>query len=141
MSVVIDANCLVSAALPQHEHHATTVAELQRRRAAGHTFVMASHAVLEAYAVLTRLPPPHRLSAADAADVLDRNWGGSECTALTGSETWKLVRHEAAAGVSGARIYDAVIAATARKAKADEILSWNVRHFAGAQPAAVSPGK
>ncbi|HYE88513.1 MAG TPA: hypothetical protein VEA16_19260, partial [Vicinamibacterales bacterium] len=75
MRVLIDANCLVAAALPQHEHHATTLADLARRRAAGHTFVTAAHAVLEAYAVLTRLPPPHRLAPADAATVLDRNWG------------------------------------------------------------------
>lgn len=138
MRVVIDANCLVAAALPQHEHHAMTLADLQRRRAAGQNpcdgLTRDSRSLCRAHAAPAA-------ASADAADLLDRNWGGSECIALTGSETWKLLRHEAASGVSGARIYDAVIAATARKAKADEILSWNVRHFAGAQPAAVSPGK
>lgn len=139
MRVVVDANCLIAAALPQHEHHAATLADLNRRRAAGHTFVMAAHAVLEAYAVLTRLPPPHRLAPADAAAVLDRNWAGSETIALTGPETWRLLRQQAAAGHSGARIHDAAITAAARKGKADEILSWNVRHFGGSQPAAVMP--
>jgi hypothetical protein len=71
--------------------------------------------------------------------VLDRNWGGSECVALTGPETWRLLRHQAAAGTTGARIYDAAITAAARKGKAAEILSWNVRHFSGAQPSAVAP--
>ena len=139
MRVLIDANCLVAAALPQHEHHASTLADLTRRRAAGHTFIMAAHAVLEAYAVLTRLPPPHRLASADAAAVLDHNWGSSETIALTGTETWRLLRQHAAAGTAGGRVYDGMIAACARKAKADEILTWNLRHFGGAQPSAVTP--
>ena len=28
MRVLLDANCLVAAVLPQHEHHASTIAEL-----------------------------------------------------------------------------------------------------------------
>ena len=66
MRVLLDANCLVAAAIAQHEHHRATVSELTRRRAAGQTLVMSAHAVLEAFAVLTRLPPPHRLAPADA---------------------------------------------------------------------------
>lgn len=141
MKILLDTNCLIAAALPQHEHHAATIADLTRRRAAGHTFVTAAHAILEAYSVLTRLPPPHRLAPADAAAVLDRNWGTCESVSLTGPETWRLLRSHAAAGVSGGRIYDAGIAAAARKGKVDEILTWNVRHFVGAQPAAVTPAE
>lgn len=139
MRVAIDSNCLVAAVLPQHEHHAATVADLARRRAAGQTIVMAANAVLEAYAVLTRLPPPHRLSASDAIAVLDRNWGAAESFALTGPETWRLLRQHAASGLAGGRIYDGVIAACARKGKAGEILTWNVRHFVGVQPPAILP--
>lgn len=139
MKVLIDTNCLVAAALPQHEHHRQTLADLSRRRAAGHRFVMAAHAVLEAYAVLTRLPPPHRLAPADAASVLDRNWGTSESIGLTGPETWRLLRQHAAAGTTGGRVYDLAIAACARKGKADAILTWNVRHFGGVTPMAVTP--
>jgi predicted nucleic acid-binding protein len=132
MRVLLDSSCLVAAAVPQHEHHAATVADLARRRAAGDTFVMAAHAVLEAYAVLTRLPPPHRLAPGDALAVLDRNWGKSETFALTGAESWRVVRRQAASGSGGGRVYDGHIAACAQKAKAAEILTWNVRHFQGA---------
>lgn len=132
MRVLLDTNCLVAAVLPQHEHHVATLSELSRRRAAGHEFLMAAPALFEAYAVLTRLPPPHRLAPADAASVLDRNWGESETLALTGVESWRLMRQLAAAGIAGGRAYDAAIAACAKKGKADEILTWNVRHFAGA---------
>lgn len=130
--VLIDTSCLVAAALPQHQHHATTIAELMRRRHAGHVFVMAAHAVTEAYAVLTRLPPPHRLSPADAVVLLDRNWGSCETVALTATETWRVLRQHAAGGLAGGRVYDGVIAACAKKGKASQLLTWNARHFAGA---------
>lgn len=129
MRVLLDTTCLVAAALSQHEHHAATVAELGRRRAADQVFVLAAHAVLEAYAVLTRLPPPHRLAPDDAFAVLERNWAQTETVALTGSESWRLLRRQAAARVTGGRVYDAHIDACARKAHVDEILTWNVRHF------------
>lgn len=141
MRVLLDANCLVAAALTQHEHHRATLSELSKRRAAGHVLVMAAHAVLEAYAVLTRLPPPHRLAPADALAVLDRNWGEAETMALTASETWRAMRDLAGAGVAGGRVYDGCIAACARKAKCDEVLTWNSRHFASSQGVrAVTPG-
>jgi len=131
MRILLDTNCLVAAVLPQHEHHAATVSDLSRRRSAGHTLLMAAPALLEAFAVLTRLPAPHRLAPADAVSVLDRNWGEIETIAMNGAESWKLIRQLAAAGVAGGRTYDAAIAACAKKGKADEILTWNVRHFSG----------
>jgi predicted nucleic acid-binding protein len=142
MRVLLDTSCLVAAVLPQHEHHAATVAELARRRAAGHQCVTAAHVVTEAYAVLTRLPPPHRLAAADAAAVLDRNWGTATTIALTAAESWRVLRQHAAAGIGGGRIYDGLIAQCARKGKAAEILTWNVRHFDEATGVrAVAPGQ
>jgi predicted nucleic acid-binding protein len=129
MRVLLDTSCLVAAALPQHEHHRTTIEDLSRRRTAGHTFLMAAHAVLESYAVLTRLPAPHRLAPADAMAILDRNWGRTETIALTAAESWRVVRQHAAKGFAGGRVYDGCIAASARKGKANEILTWNVRHF------------
>jgi predicted nucleic acid-binding protein len=131
MRVLLDTSCLVAAVLPQHEHHAATVVELGRRRAAGDIVMVAAHAVTEAYAVLTRLPPPHRLAAADALAVIDRNWGKAETIALTAAEAWRVLREQAAAGLGGGRISDAQIAQCARKAKAAEIVTWNVRHFEG----------
>jgi len=129
MRVLLDTNCLVAAAIAQHEHHRVTVIDLSRRRAAGQAIVMAAHAVLEAYAVLTRLPPPHRLSAGDAWTILDRNWGASEIVALTAAESWRALRDLAALDITGGRTHDGCLAAAARKGKCDELLTWNVRHF------------
>ena len=138
--VLVDSSCLVAAALPHHEHHAATLSDLTRRRAAGHAFVVAAHSLFEAYAVLTRLPSPYRLSAIDALTVLERNWSTTETVTLDDVESWRVVKRLAEAGVAGGRVYDGAIAECARKARADELLTWNVKHFAGPDGArAVTP--
>ena len=129
--VLVDSSCLVAAALPHHEHHTATLADLARRRAAGHAFLVAAHSLVEAYAVLTRLPSPYRLSPVDALAVLDRNWSSMETVTLNGAESWRAVKHLAEAGVAGGRVHDGLIAECARKANADELLTWNVKHFTG----------
>jgi predicted nucleic acid-binding protein len=127
--VLLDSNCLVALALPAHEHHTATHADFQRRRASGQRVVIAAHVITEAYSVLTRLPPPHRLAPPDAFAVLDGSWGKSEVVALTALEWWRVLRGCARTGIGGGRVYDSAIAECARKAKAAEILTWNVRHF------------
>lgn len=139
--MLLDTTCLVAAALPQHEHHAATINDLARRRAAGDVFVMSAHAILEAYAVLTRLPAPHRLTPADALAVLTRNWARSETVALSAAESWRVVQRHGSQGIGGGRVYDGCIAACARKGRAGVILTWNVRHFVTSRDVTVAmPG-
>ncbi len=125
-----DTSCLVAAACAWHEHHAATATDLARRAEAGEKPVLAAPALVEAYAVLTRLPPPYRLRPSDALAVIEGSWSKAEVVALSGAETWKLLRSLPDAGVAGGRSYDALIAACARKARAATILTWNLRDFA-----------
>jgi len=127
--VILDSSCLIAAACDWHVHHEVTVADLERRRRDRHRFLIPVPALLEAYSVLTRLPPSFRLSPQDAAHVLHANWSQTESVALNAQEYWALLRQESSRGIGGGRIYDAVIAHCARKAKADELLTWNVDHF------------
>ena len=124
-----DTNCLVAAVCPWHEHHGATSEELARRGKRGEEMVLAAPALVEAYAVLTRLPPPHRLKAADALGVLEGSFGRADVVALAGAETWAFLKPLPAAGVAGGSAYDALVAACARKARADVILTWNRRDF------------
>lgn len=90
--------------------------------------------------MLTRLPSPYRLSAIDALTVLERNWSTTETVTLDDVESWRVVKRLAEAGVAGGRVYDGAIAECAGKARADELLTWNVKHFAGPDGArAVTP--
>lgn len=124
-----DTSCLVAVVCSWHEHHGATVADLERRARRREKLVMAAPALLETYAVLTRLPAPYRLKATDALAALEGSWGDAEVVAVPASETWSLLRTLPERGVSGGGSYDAMIVACARRAKADVILTWNLRHF------------
>ena len=80
--------------------------------------------------MLTRTPPPNRFSPADAVTLIERGiLSIATVVALSSEEYVELIRHAARDGVSGGQIYDAVIVATARAAGADELLTFNERHF------------
>jgi predicted nucleic acid-binding protein len=124
-----DTSCLVAAVCSWHEHHEPTAADLALRAKRGERLLVAAPALLEAYAVLTRLPPPYRLKPSDALAVLEGSWGDAKVVAVPASETWTLLRTLPERGVAGGASYDAMIVACARRARADVILTWNLRHF------------
>jgi predicted nucleic acid-binding protein len=130
-SALLDSSCLVALACAWHEHHEATRADLERRERQGERLLTACHALIEAYAVLTRLPPPYRRSPEEAYALLLGSWKDSEAVSLSGREHWKLLASARAASIAGGRTYDALIAACARKAKAATLLTWNPSHFEG----------
>lgn len=97
---------------------------------AGEWVAVAAHALTESYAVLTRLPSPHRLAPADAWALLEANFVAvRSVTALTSGEYISVLRALATAGIAGGRTYDALIAESARRARATTLLTFNPRHF------------
>lgn len=125
-----DTSVIVAAVCAWHEHHAAALGELERRRAAGETLVVAAPTLVEAYAVLTRLPAPYRLSAADSHALITNNFvHGREIAVLDAAGYTSLLDHALAAGVAGGQTYDAVVAACARGAGVDALLTFNARHF------------
>jgi len=137
-----DTSCLVAAISSWHEHHERTRAELDRRSNRGDTLVLAAHSLVETYSVLTRLPAPHRLRASDALAAIEANWSSAPVVQLTETETWAALTEAVRLGTVGGRTYDTLIARTALKARAETILTWNVRDFApfGSQIRVEAPG-
>lgn len=129
MSYLPDTSCLVAAVCSWHEHHEATAGELGALAKRREKAVMAAPALLEAYAVLTRLPPPYRLKPRDALALLEGSFGQARVVALPAGETWRLLRTLPERGVAGGGSYDAVIVACARAARVDVILTWNLPHF------------
>lgn len=126
----VDSNCMIAAVCGWHEHHAAAGAAIERRLDRGDRLVVAAHALVEAYAVLTRLPSPHRLAPVDAWRLVKTNFVEQATLAtLPGTAHVTLLDTLAAAGVGGGRTYDALIAASAAHAKVDELLTFNPRHF------------
>lgn len=121
---------MVAAVCTWHERHAAAAAEIERRLEAGDRLAIAAHALVETYAVLTRLPAPHRLAPADAWALVKTNFvDQADVVSLDARAHASLLAQLATAGVGGGRTYDAVIAACARQAHAGTLLTFNPRHF------------
>lgn len=106
---------------------------------------LAAAALIEAYSVLTRLPAPFRVSPGEAQRLLAGSFLDIGTTiALDGRAYRALLDRAARDGISGGRIYDAVIAASAERAKVDALLTFNVGHFSGLTAAGIAivvPGR
>jgi len=123
---------MVAAVSSWHEHHERAINEIQSRLKKKQRMIVAAHSLIEAYAVLTRLPAPHRISAKDARTILQANFVGNVRTiALGASEYRSLLDFASGAGISGGRVYDALIAATARQGRAQTLVTFNGPHFEG----------
>ena len=127
-----DTSCIVAVVSSWHEHHDRAMNEIHSRLNKKHRMVVAGHCLIEAYSVLTRLPAPHRISPTDANTVLQTNFGKSNKTIVLGASGYRsLLEFAASTGISGGRVYDALIAASARQAKVETLITFNASHFEG----------
>jgi predicted nucleic acid-binding protein len=125
-----DTSCIVAAVCGWHEHHAAAASEIERRLARRERMHLAAPALLESYAVLTRLPPPYRLAPADTLALLDASFlTVGRTIALDAIAYQRLLRRAPADNLGGGRIYDAVIATCAVRAAASALLTFNAPHF------------
>lgn len=121
---------MVAAVCSWHERHAAVAAEVERQLDAQGRLAIPAHALVEAYAVLTRLPAPHRVAPADAWALLSANFvEPAHVVALEGPAHGALLARLAAARIGGGRTYDALIGEQAAVAEADVLLTLNPRHF------------
>lgn len=109
--IAVDTSVVVAGFATWHEGHAGAVSTLARRPR------VPAQVLLEAYSVLTRLPPPHRAPADLVAAFLAERFPASPLV-LPGREHARLVRRAADAGIVGGSIYDALVGATVRHAGA-----------------------
>ena len=121
---------MVAVVCSWHEHHVAAIREIERRLRRRETLIVAAPTLVETYAVLTRLPFPHRLSSHDAKNLIEGNFlNDYTCIALDENEYRRLVLEAPGKEVSGGRTYDWVIARCAQKAKVSVLLTFNVRDF------------
>jgi len=100
---------VVAALASWHDRHD------EARRAAEGTAVPA-HARLEAYSVLTRLPPPHRRAAAQVATVLESWFPGNRTIVPSRELVVAIVNRCSRQGIEGGAVYDALVGLTAAEA-------------------------
>lgn len=129
-SFALDANCMVAAVSSWHEHHEAATREIELRLGRGERLAVPAPALVEAYAVLTRLPAPHRLSPVDAWTLVDTNFvKGKTVLTLRGVAYRTLLRRLSKEGTAGGRTYDAVIGECATQGRVQVLLTFNTRHF------------
>jgi predicted nucleic acid-binding protein len=109
--IAVDTSVVVAAFASWHEgHDGARAAIIERPR-------LPVHVALEAYSVLTRLPPPHRAPAGIALGFLEARFP-EVWLALPAAEHTGLLKEASQKGIVGGALYDALVAATARYAGA-----------------------
>lgn len=104
--LLLDTSAAIALVSPNHEHHS-----LVRERTKSRQLGLAGHAAHETYSVLTRLPPPQRLTPAAAARLIRHNF--PKTVTFQPVDTLVLLDGFAAKGISGGQVYDALVAAAA----------------------------
>jgi len=126
----LDTSVIVAGLLSWHEHHEAAASELVTLLESGEEVVIPLPALVEAYSVMTRLPPPHRLSTRNALAVLQGSFRNrSTLVGLDGDEGWSLVESLAQRSIAGGTSYDGLILACALKGGARRIFTFNRAHF------------
>ena len=106
--IAADTSVVVAALAGWHEAHDVAWAAV----AAAGRVRLPAHCLLEAYSVLTRLPPPHRMDPRSVRHLLLASFGEAPLT-LGGEAHAALLDELVDAGVSGGATYDALIGVTA----------------------------
>lgn len=130
--IFLDTSVLVAVAQVSHDRHNASV-ELWNRCSRKDTAVSV-HTLAELYNSLTGMPPALRLRPRDAALAIETFLQRLTPIALTPEEYGSVITRTAQLGLTGGIIYDALLIECARKCEADQIYTWNLRHFRAAAP-------
>ena len=128
-TVALDTSVVIAALLAWHEHH-EAAADAVSRALARDRVVLPVPVLIESYSVMTRLPAPHRLTAADAWAVLSESFREpAHLASFPTREAWGLVRQLSENELAGGLVYDAVILEAAREGGASILLTFNERDY------------
>ena len=108
MTVAVDTSVAVPLLVRSHQHHAEVV-----HWWAGQELALSGHALAETYSVLTRLPGDARLSAEDAARLLDARFTAP--LTLSGPPARMVHATLSRLGIAGGAVYDGLVALAAKE--------------------------
>ena len=134
-TTALDTSVVLASLLNWHQHHQLARDALLVVFARGDDVVLPGHALVEAYAVMTRLPSGKRVAPAAANEMLRRSFRArARIVTLWSEDIWPTLDESSSRGVAGGLMYDARILAAARKAGADLLLTLNVRDYERLDP-------
>lgn len=121
--VAADASVLVAAVVAWHERHKPATAAIESALARK-SLVIPAPALIESYAILTRLPAQHRLAHADAFHLLRSSFGTARIAGPRTRDTWTVLRRWSVAPIGGTEAYDALVLDIAHEAGAKTLLTF-----------------
>ena len=129
MKIGVDSSVLIAGVHANHPRHAVAAKWLIRNISL-HELMVSHHAILESYAVLTRLPGQWRLTGSEAKKLLESTIKPNmRIAGFKASSIWhsldSLVNHSAVGGHS----YDVFSAEILCQSGAEAIATFNTRHF------------
>jgi predicted nucleic acid-binding protein len=130
MNVFLDTSVLIAAIIKQHAAHERAFAVLDRIQNKRDEGIVSVHTLAEMYAVLTKLPHPHRHTPEQALLSIEENvLKHFETVGLGKSDYAALLREAAGTRIQGGTIYDALLLKAATKTGAEVIYTLNLKHF------------
>lgn len=132
MKAFFDTSVLVAAFRGDHVHHERSL----RVFAASTTkdAACSMHTLAELFAVLTALPVKPPISPEHAMLFVDEIRARLTPISLDLQDYYQTLRAAADRGLTGGRIYDALLLRCAKKCNAQTIYTWNLRHFEAIAP-------
>lgn len=106
--LLVDTSVAIALVIEDHDHHDRVLEALGRRRLG-----LAGHASFETYSILTRLPPPARLTPLAAGRAIEANF--PETRFLGEAPAADLLASLARLGVAGGSVYDALVGGAAKE--------------------------
>lgn len=122
-AIAADATVLVAAVVSWHERHKAAASALEAALARK-SLIIPAPALVDAYAILTRLPAQHRLVHADAFHLLRASFGTARLVGSRTRDAWSLLRRWSVAAIGGSDTYDAQVVEIAKEAGAKTLLSF-----------------
>jgi predicted nucleic acid-binding protein len=123
--IAVDSSVVIPLLCIWHEFHERAAIALQTRK----KLLLPLPVLNESYSVLTRLPSPYRVQGSAAYQSLHGSFSDASIATLPADKAWSFLDEVQVAGITGGRIYDALIAAIAIEAGAQELITFNPRHF------------
>jgi predicted nucleic acid-binding protein len=121
--VAADATVVVAAVVAWHERHKAALAAIESALTRK-SLVLPAPALVESYAVLTRLPASHRLAHADAFHLLRSSFGTARIAGARTRDTWSMLRRWSVAPIGGSDAHDALLLEIAKEAGAKTLLTF-----------------
>jgi predicted nucleic acid-binding protein len=125
--IFVDTSVILAASTPSDHRHEACVDLLAVADLRGGA--CATHTLAEVFAILTSRPAPFRIPPFDAARLVVHTRKRFTVVSLTPTEYLAAIQGLAALDHSGGMVYDALLLACARKAKANQIYTLNQKHF------------